>query len=241
MGDLHLCDLLPQHISKKIMLESPCCFVPLFHGTDRAIVSMTQEERNDLREACATVIDYLLPIYEENEFEKRTSLENKRDLEELHVKVINARSKASLRKSKNALYSYENVYLTFDPIKANVYAMNASICGELGYIAYWLLRGAKKLEYTLPIPNSEQETALQKLNLAGERRPDPVLVCYVGLHKDRLLTEKGTPIKWETQIDFFFKNFHHGEVRVLGDFDISDGIITSLDEIEKMRYEDGNA
>jgi hypothetical protein len=234
VSDLHLSKIIPSGVSRQTLLDHPSCLLPLFHGTDRTIASMSQEERSELRTACGIVIDYLLPVYEENEFEKRTSQENQRDLQELYAKVVDRRGKAALRKSKNSLYSYDNVYLTFDPLKANIYAEDASVCGELGSIAYWLLRGAEKLGYELPMPSTSQKSALEKVRAAGMRKPDPILLCYMGIPKDRLQTEQGNPVDWEKIIDLFLKDFQYGVVRVLGDFDISDGMITTFKELRQM-------
>ena len=230
---MNLKELISEPILRQFLLGSPNCMMPLFHGTDRAILAMTQQERVKLRTACATVIDYLLPIYEENKFGNRKPDENKRDLKELHAKVVDARGKATLRKEKNSLYSYENVYLTFDPHKAEVfYAPFASICGELGYIAYWLLQGAKRLGYTFPPQNEAQFLAIQMVEDAGTRIPDPVIVMYFNIPKERLKTERGRDIDWERQVDSFLRGIHYGEVRVVGEFNISNGIITSIEELK---------
>ena len=116
--------------------HSPNCLIPLFHGTDRALYDMGAEKREALRMACGIVIDFLLPIYESHNFEAISSQSKSAILGALHIKVLNAYSKATLRRNNCAAYQYNETYLTFDPDKADVYAQNAWVCGELGYVAY---------------------------------------------------------------------------------------------------------
>jgi hypothetical protein len=56
----------------------------------------------------------------------------------------------------------------------------------------------------------------------------------MGIPKDRLQTEQGNSVDWEKIIDLFLKDFQYGVVRVLGDFDISDGMITTFKELRQL-------
>ena len=237
MNDINLRDLFGRVLLKQTLLSSPYCYIPLFHGTDRAVLHMSQEERRSLREACGILIDYLLPVFDLNGFENRKSAQNELELREIRTKVLIAHSKAVLRRSNNVKYSYDNIYLTFSPIKADVYATNAWVCGELGYIAYWLLRGAKRLNYQLPAPSNTEREAIVAVENAALRKPDPVLLVYSCIEKSRLLTEAGMPIDWEMQVNHFLQNLHLGEVRVIGEFDISNGVCTTLAELTEAALE----
>lgn len=208
--------------------DSPNCIIPLFHGTDRALYVMGAEKRQALRMACGIVIDFLLPIYESHNFEAISSQNKSAILGALHVKVLNAYSKATLRHNNCATYQYNETYLTFDPDKANTYAQNAWVCGELGYVAYWLWRGMEPLKYVLPSLTIDQMHALELVKAAGTRTPNPIVLAFFNVPKERLRTEKGDHIDWMRQIDWFLKHRHYGEVRVLGEFDISEGIIIDI-------------
>ena len=84
------------------------------------------------------------------------------------------------------------------------------------------------LRYDLPDLTSDQMHAIEQVKAAGARTPDPIILAFFNIPKDRLQTEKGNKIDWDQQIDCFLKNFHYGEVRVLGEFDISQGVIIDI-------------
>lgn len=213
---------------RMILKDSPNCLIPLFHGTDRALYDMGIENRTVLRKACETVIDFLLPIYESHNFENISSQSKSDILGALHVKVLNAYGKATRRRNNCAAYQYNETYLTFDPDKANTYAKNAWVCGELGYVAYWLWRGMELLKYDLPNVTNDQMHAIELVKAAGARTPDPIVLAFFNIPKDRLQTEKGDNIDWNRKIDWFLQHHHYGEVRILGEFDISQGVIVDI-------------
>ena len=228
LNNYDLKSMIADAVSQEHLNYSPNCIIPLFHGTDRALYDMGAEKRQALRMACGIVIDFLLPIYESHNFEAISSRNKSAILGALHVKVLNAYSKATLRHNNCATYQYNETYLTFNPDKANTYAQNAWVCGELGYVAYWLWRGMEPLRYDLPDLTSDQMHAIEQVKAAGARTPDPIILAFFNIPKDRLQTEKGDKIDWGRQIDWFLKNIHHGEVRVLGEFDISQGVIIDI-------------
>ena len=50
-----------------------------------------------------------------------------------------------------SLYEHGALFLTSDPGKAENYAKRAFICGETGYSAYWLYRGARWFGYEMTV------------------------------------------------------------------------------------------
>ena len=231
MNNYNLKPLVGKTVSKEELTESAVCMIPLFHGTDMALLQMTQNERAVLREDCGFVIDYLLPVYINCGFENLSSQEKHEILGTAHVPVLNAFSKAGLRQNCRSLYQYKNVYLTFDPYKAYIYAQNASVCGELGYIAHWLLYGIDFLKYPLPLATERQKSALHKVTEASLRQPNPAIMMYLNVPKNRLRTEKDEEVNWEWQIDAFLNNWNHGVVRVMGEFDIAKGSHITLQDL----------
>lgn len=235
--DYDLKTLIGNIYLRTLLSSSPSCLIPLFHGTDRAIYEMGQEKRAELREACLTVIDCLLPVYVSHDFRGMTSQEQDAVLGGLRVRILDAYSKATYRRDNSPLYQHDNVYLSFDPNDATVYAQYAWVCGELGYIAYWLWRGTELLGYTLPSMTDKQAKALQMVRDAGARTPDPVTLMFCDIPKENLKTDRGDDIDWDRQIDWFLRNVHVGRLRVLGDFDISKGTIVDLEQFPVVSKE----
>jgi len=57
---------------------------------------------------------------------------------------------------------------------------------------------------------------------------------YFNIPKNRFKTEANKEIDWAFQVDCFLRDTHPGNVRVLGDFDISGGIAITLEDLSKL-------
>lgn len=234
MYSYDLKSFISKPILKLVLSSSDLCMIPLFHGTDKSVLELPASQRAHLRECCSTVIDYLLPVYKDNGFENLRPNEKQTILGEAYPNICNAYSKATLGHNDCALYQYTNVYLTFDPDKADIYAKNAYICGELGYIAHWLLDGADRLKYQLPSPTESQNQAIAKIVEVRQQKPEPVIMAYFNIPKNNLRTEKNGEIDWKRQIDWFLEDTHIGEVRVIGEFDLLSGTPIRLEELPRV-------
>lgn len=88
-GRYNLKPLVGKMLSKEELAETAACMILLFHGTDMALLQMTQDERAVLREDCGSVIDYLLPVYINGGFENLSSQDKCEILGTVYVPVIN--------------------------------------------------------------------------------------------------------------------------------------------------------
>ena len=82
--------------------------------------------------------------------------------------------------------------------------------------------------------NNEEEQALQLLLNAAKEPSEPTVLMYIGIDKQRIRRENGQPISWDKQIELFLENIHHGNLRILGDFDVMSGIPIDLASIPRI-------
>ena len=60
---------------------------------------------------------------------------------------------------------------------------------------------------------------------------------HIGIEKQRIRKENGQPLSWDRQINLFLENIHHGNLRILGDFDITTGVPVDLASIPTLSKE----
>ena len=148
--------------------------------------------------------------------------------------VVDAFICASSMKANSTWFEYDSVYTTFDPDNAFRYAKRAYICGELGYIAHYLYLGLLCCGIERPEMTVEEESARDIILAAAKEPSDPVVYMYIGIEKERIRKENGQPLCWDRQINLFLENIHHGNLRIIGDFDITTGVPVDLSSIPTL-------
>ena len=88
MSNYNLKSIISKPLLQHVLSANDACLMPLFHGTDMAVFQMTPEARAELRKYCGIVIDYLLPVYEENRFEGLSSEEKRNLLGNLPTRLL---------------------------------------------------------------------------------------------------------------------------------------------------------
>ncbi|MBQ0050445.1 MAG: hypothetical protein KBT11_00100 [Treponema sp.] len=180
---------------------------PLYHGTDAYVISMSEEERQDMKQKCFVVIDLLYKLYERNEYQKNFDkpTENKEinDLNSIYSQV-----NALINKSSS--YEYECTYLTQDIDKAAYYAKFAYHFGELGYFAWKMLKGLELTGYRLPEDITEkQQAAIDSVIGFADHDSEPVIFTFKNIPIDKLMGEMGC------------KEIVNPNVRYIGNLDFS--------------------
>lgn len=105
-----------------LLLELDACYIPFFHGTDRHILQMTSQERDEAKKYCMSAVKFLMKKYDDNNW-KVYSKTNRLTLSpEKYGYVTDAFIGASGWISENKQYEYDNVYITASPDKPSVMA-----------------------------------------------------------------------------------------------------------------------
>ncbi len=135
----------------------------MFHGTDLRFVKMTKEERTEYLNNCKKIIDYLwdifLPLYIKVEVtqelpngEKIIVLESRlkqfcieKGQNCLYGNLFRYLSIVESIKNKSPFYEYKYICFTSGKKRAEKYALDAKAGGEIGFIAYNLIKGAELL------------------------------------------------------------------------------------------------
>lgn len=84
---------------------------------------------------------------------------------------------------------------------------------------------------------AEEESARDIILSAANEPSDPVVYMYIGIEKQRIRKENGQPLSWDRQINLFLGNIHHGNLRIMGDFDITTGVPVDLTNIPTLSKE----
>lgn len=187
--------------------------IPLYHGTDRKLLSLSKEQREAAKASAFNLIHYFADIYVKNEFEfkdyhisasdkkEKHNAELKEKLGDYHKSTWDAYSVACSINKPN--YQYNSLYLTGDYQKASRYAYGSNLFGEIGSVAYRLMHGAKLMEYE--IDSKFIETELLILNPIWEITPNPILIQFDNLDRKDLLTERGEEVDDDGSSDDFLK------------------------------------
>lgn len=205
---------------RDLLLESDSCFIPFFHGTDRHILQMTSQERDEAKKYCISAVKYLMKKFDENNWKdyskaKRLSLSH-----EKYGSVVDAYIGASSWISGYKNYEYDNVYVTASPDKALKYGRRSFVFGELGYFAHYLYYGAEEFGFDLSDADDYQRQALNYVRCRTNEDSDPVVLMIIGIDKERIRTEIGKHVNWEYAVSRLLENKNDGSYRITGDFDL---------------------
>lgn len=217
-----------------LLIKSPLLYVPLFHGTDQSILNMTKDERAYAKHACLTIIPRLLSTYIEYDFFNNLSAFRKASDINFFQNVSKAYVTANGLTNNSTFYEYEHTYLTNNLDRAYNYALNASIFGELGFIAYQLYKGIQKFEFKFPELSASEQIALDFIKKSSLKKAQPVVLMFFGLEKSLLAYETGISNVFDLNdiITSFMQNeFSTSSFRYLGKLDFSKGIPIDITQI----------
>lgn len=213
----------------------------LLHGTDARILSMSAEERNEMREACVSVSDTLFEYYEpllEYHFGRGFGFQGiqafmHKFLEEdgKFTWYHNLKDKLtcwSSRKNGSPLYQYEAdvTYLTIVESFACDFSWRARFFGEVGAIAHTLYYGYTKIFPKDFLKGVIDEEAVRKVEDFANGTPQPIIIQipYSDLQPQLLEYEHGLRVG-----DYLFAN----NLRYRGSLDLNKFPQMSMDDFIK--------
>lgn len=230
----NLRDMILQRIPPQAIFDSEQCWIPMFHGTSSSVVNLSLAARQERIIASKCLIDYTFPLLQKYGVGKMSPRKQQETFGSLAPLVADAFVCAGSMKASSTWFEYGSVYTTFDPDNAFRYAKRASICGELGYIAHYLYLGLLCCNIEHPKMTFEEKRSLDLILSAANEPSYPVVYMYIGVEKDRIRKENGRNLSWDRQINLFMENIHHGNLRILGDFDITTGIPIDINSIPQI-------
>ncbi len=208
--------------------------IPLYHGTDKKVLSMSAEERAVAKMSAFNLINYYSKIYIQNKFEFRDYRESAFPEHEKHSQFLKDKLKDSYSHTyhcygmatsymKSSNYQYDSFYVTGIYERACDFARNATHFGELGDTAFTLWKGANLLGYE--VDNSVIGKDLDILQTIWQIPSCPIIIKFEGLDREQLLFENGKKIDPVFTDDFF----EGANFRLKNDFDsLSDYKIIKL-------------
>lgn len=180
---MHLIDLLATESLRKLDEETANTILaislpPFFHGTDARIVDMSISERHIFHTECKNVCSFLWKfystIYDCDAFVSKYFSENNKQFgEQLLLKLSDWN--CAINNSTMHRYESKGIYLTTVPRKAQNYAYRARYFGELGSIAYYMIKGLDFFS-SLNLDFSESiKKNMSKITGFGEDKAKPVI------------------------------------------------------------------
>ena len=168
----------------------------LYHGTDLKSVCLTDEERKIYKDACFIVIkllyDYYKPYLYDNQ--KLLSYDQKKQNPELADNIGRAMSNLLAILNHCEEWEYRDFYLTTNKMLARKYANEAFAGGEIGFTAYYLIRGLELID--LDFSKSEKLNFLIKsIIIFAEAKAQPAIFSFDDLSPEYLRGESGESLK----------------------------------------------
>ena len=179
----------------------------LYHGTDKKILRMPVQEREERARLCKQIADYSYSILQKNDVVVSPYTEKQKRAKEVLSDIWFDLWNHGINRytgwiNKNPLYQYDYLYASNNYDRAASYAKNSFIFGERGNVAYWLYQGAKRFDdFYTEVPDEINATLKTFNELAGEKR-EPIVVILDNLRKEDIQTETGKDIDWDGHEDF---------------------------------------
>ena len=185
----------------------------MYHGTDRKILKMKKEEREERLALCKVVSEYLYDFLLSKNVaicaysEEQNKSKNK--LKDIWIPFCDrGMIKYSGFKNKNQLYQYDCLYVSNDYRRAADYARNGFVIGERGDVAFWLYKGASRFDDYYDNAPEIVKQGIKRFEEIIKEPPEPVVVVLDNLKKENIKNENGTEIDW----DFFEEAYTQGEI-----------------------------
>lgn len=178
---------------------------PLYHGTDLNTYYLNKDQRNEYKNSAMVIISFFIKLYDINDYRFKNSAPGRELEEKEHYMFLEKKLGAEL-KSKvstylgkaqcigSALYQYNDFYITGVKGFALNYAQNAHYFGEIGTIAYYLVKGAEVLQYKYELPD-DVILAMNKMKELWDKEPNPIIIKFENIDIENLLDHSGNEIK----------------------------------------------
>lgn len=170
----------------------------LYHGTDAKIVLMSENERQEYKEACDTAIKYIWTLFQPYH-EKDMMLRcfkpalGYEENQKLYLDLMSAMNCLGGKMRGNEFYQYDAFYLTRLRWRAENFAHKAFAGGEYGTTAYRLYKAAKVIDFKNWNPDKTVTDALMRIASMAEKKPQPIVFSFENLNPDYLMTEHAMP------------------------------------------------
>jgi len=219
-----------KQLAKELAAQETLPF-PLYHGSNTYALSLTQEQRSAIREACMCLVPYYYAVCEAAGFKQADDAEV-RNLcgAEVAEKVMDALVTAERFCSGSKNYEYEATYLTSTVSKVAGYANRSWFCGELHDALHWLQQAAAAANAEMPAMTQEEQTALQLLEeCEAAAAPEGVILRLDHVPRmDLISDESGNPIRWERTMYYFLTNTLQENYRAREGYPLSGAISVPL-------------
>ncbi len=182
---------------------------PMYHGTDRKVLRMTDEQRTIYKKKCCHLIDNIYPVlrkrYRQNGSWEISKLGLGMKLESC---VIDALGCLDSRTNGNENFQYPDNVLYLHSYRgcADSYAVRSFAGGEIGYIAYFLCQAVINMSVSEFHLDEETENAMQKVLAFGNEGKYPVVITLNNLDFKFLRNENGSII---TNLNFERKSYRY--------------------------------
>lgn len=171
----------------------------MYHGTDQNVLNMTEDERRRAAYECGEISRISYGILKENNVSYTTNTKeqvaSKNRLKDNWFMACNAMIKYEGRVNDNALFQYDDLYITNSIERARIYAKNSFIYGEQGRVAYDLYKGASYFtDFNSGVSHEERGIINEFLNMTNRER-QPVIVLFEDLPIEDILHENGNLVR----------------------------------------------
>ena len=166
----------------------------MYHGTDLKIFNLSDEDRKKFNKACvksiAALRDFYRPYLHQKNNEKNEVLTKEQEEQNPGLSNYIYKALSNLRMMNlSEEWEYGDFYLTSSKMLACLYANQAFAGGEIGFTAYFLIRGAELNGVDLSKQLDLNEIDFIKAVAEGE--PQPVIFVVDNLSPEYLRTLTG--------------------------------------------------
>lgn len=181
----------------------------LFHGTDKKVLSYSQEKRDGIKTLCINIAEYFYQRFLEDGMsvlsisqykEKRSAV-----IKDDWINFLRSFQQYDSHRRGSEYYQYDCFYLTTSKDRAKRYARLSFIYGEIGSIADCLYRSAKKIWGIRDLSDSSESIhqMITTFEAIRSKVPEPVILSFGKIPKMYLLRENGEHIDWPTMERYY--------------------------------------
>ena len=176
----------------------------LYHGTDKKILRMSEQGREERARLCKQIADYSYSILQKNDVVVSPYTEKQKKAKEVLSDIwFDLWNQGIIRytgwMNESPLYQYDYLYVSNNYDRAASYAKNSFIFGERGNVAYRLYQGAKRFNDFYMEMTDEINISLKAFNENAEEEREPIVVIIDNLRKEDIQMENGRDIDWDRE------------------------------------------
>ena len=190
--------------------------IELYHGSDARIIEMTKDEREQYKNDCNIVVDYLFPLfkplmtwekvetilngekiyYYEIPLKLRyQNLLNEKGGQGMYFNLSEKLMMIDARNNGSELYQYNDLYFCSSKLSATNYARSSFAGGETGLNAYRLIQGAEIIGFENMYADPNVKRAAERIKeFAKEGNERPVIITIEDIDPAFLFFEDGRPL-----------------------------------------------